>query len=361
MFTVLNYRKDYCIEALRLVQKFDVQDYILIDWRDIMGVDVDELRDFNFTHIMTSAAVDKLFYLRVMQVAMHLKIPTLISRVSVQAVQKEYHVFHSHANEIEHVNLFCKAELQPESSGSKLENRNVAIVGTDLIGPAAIKRMNIAIVNEMKLLLINHYGYLDKTNRWIKKAFCDRWSSIFNTFSKTGDRNVFNADATNDSVIFQFEPLPHVVKSRLTITVDDIIIRYSENTDVFFSYVQEFFVDAFKHHHYFLLDSESIAQLDLGEIRDKAQLADNDGDERRRKRELNLAKKKRQLARKKQKVDDEKDEFQIDQLNDGYKDDNVEDDNQDDNIEEDNQDDNVKDDNEGDHVEGDYQDDNVKS
>lgn len=215
--------------------------------------------------------------------------------------------------------------------------------------------MNTAIANEMKLLLLNHYGYLEKkTNKWIKKAFCEKWLSIFNTFTKTGDRNLFNADATNDSVIFQFEPLPHVVKSSLQITVDDII-QYSENTDAFFSHVQEFFVDAFNHHHYFLLDSESIAHLDLGEIRDEVQLKDNDGDEGQNiARNKNLIKKKRHerkrqkkaLARKKRKVEnehDEEDEFQIDELNDDNQDDDVEDDNQDDQIEGDYKDDNLDD------------------
>jgi len=333
-----------------LVKEFDVQDFILIDWRDIMGVNVDELRDFNFTHIMTSAAVDKLFYLRVMQVAAHLKIPTLISRVSVQAVQKEYHVLQSHANEIDHVEIFCKAELQPESSDSKLENRNVAIVQTDSIGPATIQRMNTAIANEMKLLLLNHYGYLDKkTNRWIKKAFCDKWSSIFETFSKTGDRNLFSADMTYNSVIFQFEPLPHVVKPRLTITVNGMI-GYSEKPDEFFSYVQGYFREAYEDHHYFLLDSESIAHLDLGEIRDEVQLKHNDGDENQTiARKRNLAKKKRSsirrqknksLAGKKRKVDDSDD---VDE--DNNQDDVDEDNNQDDEIEIDNQDENLDDSN----------------
>ena len=263
-------RKEYCIEALESVNKLGLQEYILIDWRDILGVNINDLESFKFTHLMTSASVSKLFSLRLMQVGIHLRIPTLMSRVSVQAVQKEYHVLDSLSNQIQHVHKFCDAELQRESADDAKERRNVALVETNIIGPLYIKRIHGAIINEMKQVLLNHYGRLDKsTNTWFVKGklFPETWSSIFESFKKSGDKNIFNASARNNSIVFQFEPMPHVVRQCLQIKVDDMI-RYSEHPDEFFSFVQEFFANAFSTFHFFLLAKEHVEQLNVGTITD---------------------------------------------------------------------------------------------
>jgi hypothetical protein len=317
------YRKEYCVDAVKAVEKLGLQEYIRIDWRDILGVNINELRAFNFTHIMTSAAVGELFYLRVMQVGMLLRIPTLISRVSVQAVQREYHVFDSRSNQIQYVEKFCSAELQRENDDDKKECRNVAIVATNVLGLPTEKRIHGALVNQLKQELLKYYGRLDKgTNKWSVKAkpFPEKWASNFEKFSKLRDINIFNADARTNSVAFQYEPMPHVVSVRLQITVADMI-RYSENQDEFFSYVQAFFVEAFIANNFFLFDKEQIDQLNVGEITDTVMVRVEDVDyneERVRKRKgkyHKINKKRRKIHRKKDEENDEEDEFQVDQEN----------------------------------------------
>lgn len=290
-------RKEYCEAALELVENQKLQEYIRIDWRDILGVKVDELKRFNFTHIMTSAAVSVLFYLRVMQVGMLLRIPTLISRVSVHAVQKEYHVFDSCSNTITHVEKFCQAELQtdPDDANATAENRNVAIVETNAVGPATIKRLNRAILNEMKQVLLKHYGFLDKSqNIWTRKAFPQKWSTIFEAFSKTGDRNIFHADT---SVVFKFEPMPHVVTEILRIPVDEMV-QFSTKPDAFFSYVQEFFAHALTRYNYYLLDARSIRELDIGEIHEETLIREEEIEEEVKRKKLNRIKNNKQRESK---------------------------------------------------------------
>lgn len=323
-YHIYYYRKEYCIDAVKAVEKLGLQEYIRIDWRDILGVTINELSTFNFTHIMTSAAVGELFYLRVMQVGMILRIPTLISRVSIQAVQKEYHVFDSRSNQIQYVEKFCAAELQRENDDDNKECRTVSIVATNVIGLPTVKRIHGALVNQLKHELLKYYGRLDKgTNKWSVKAkpFPEKWASNFEKFSKLRDINIFNADARTNSVAFLYEPMPHVVRVRLQITVDDMI-RYSENQDEFFSYVQAFFVEAFTANNFFLFDKEQIDQLNVGDITDTVSVRVEDEEEleegrvRKRKEDYHkINRKRRKIHRKKGVENDEEGEFQIDQEN----------------------------------------------
>jgi hypothetical protein len=227
------------------------------------------------------------------------------------------------------VGKFCTAELQRENVDDVKECRNVAIVATNVIGSSTVKRIHGALVNQLKHELLKYYGRLNKgTNKWSVKAkpFPEKWSSIFEKFSKLRDINIFNADARSNSVVFQYEPMPHVVRVRLQITVDDMI-RYSENQDDFFAYVQDFFVNAFTASNFFLLDKEQIGQLNVGEITDTVSVLEEDEEqneklEARKRKEQNQRKNRKRRKRQKITEKDEEDESQNDSENEEELDDN---------------------------------------
>jgi len=293
-----------------------------------MGTHVWELKEyqsshnFKFTHVMTSAAVNNFFDLRVLQVGFQLGIPTLMPRVSIQRLNKDLHVFDTKSRTIQNVNPFCDGELQSDQTdaepgskaktdaepGSKAkidnkpEKRNIVIVETHLKLDTVLENLNLAIYDEMQAQVKGFFGYfLDKEQIWsTTQPFPQKWSTILKNFLETKDEKVFDSFLTTEQTLIKirFDPLPHVVTDCVLLGVEKMV-QYSENPDEFFQFVKSSFESFFVKNHFYLLDKESLPKEHV-ELDEEEQI---DEEVVKKQKRLKATKKQRaKRARRKEKA-----------------------------------------------------------
>ena len=258
-----------------MVKAQGLEEYIKIDWRDILGTNVNDLKalqskdKFKFTHIMTSAAVGNLFILRILQIGFLLNIPSIIPSLCMNDLTKDHSIFSKSGRSISHVTPFISAELQGDNmlelTREEKANirRNISIVKTN---DSTLKKeqrdLCSAIETEMRTQLINFFGFeiSEDSKTWSKgQPFPIKWSNIFEKFaSANGNQSIFAPFnlVDKESITLRYDPMPHVVRDIVRINIEELVNNYSENPLDFFAYVKSSFQTFFDEKKCYLLDAD---------------------------------------------------------------------------------------------------------
>lgn len=127
------HRFECCRRCWELVQKEGLADIISVDCKDIFDIKIEQLRSYSFNYIASSASVNDLYYLRMMQVALELKIQHYIVNMVYLPIYKNLNVLDAVAgkrNTYTFTKFICKAYVAPAEGEKPVTERHLHCIST---------------------------------------------------------------------------------------------------------------------------------------------------------------------------------------------------------------------------------------
>ena len=133
-----------CTSCWELVQEEGFADIISVDCRDIFSIDIAALETYEINFIASSASVNDLFYLRMMQVALQLNTQYYIVNCVYLQPYKNLEIMTGGSKALpEFAHFICKAHVAPEKNADMVSTRNLHWISTN--EPVLQARLGITI------------------------------------------------------------------------------------------------------------------------------------------------------------------------------------------------------------------------
>ncbi len=141
-----------CQSCWELVQQEGFADIISVDCRDIFLIDIAVLEAYEINFIASSASVNDLFYLRMMQVALQLQTQYYIVNCVYLQPYKNLEILTGGSKALpEFAHYICKAHVAPEKGADIVSTRNLHWINT--AEPELQGRLGITISFKNLILL----------------------------------------------------------------------------------------------------------------------------------------------------------------------------------------------------------------
>jgi len=254
-----------CEKAVELIRKLDLEDNVKIDFKDFLTIPIQDLAPFDFNYIASSAAVNNLFYLRLLQVAIELRVPNLlVSKDHVIALNNmDIIESMSRKNKYYHCSKFADAEVQPNRGVAKGCKRDVYRIETNH------SSMQYTLEKVKKQIKFVFDGMNDRTfgheikvgKEWaVSSRLSMDWKARFRNISCIEDslkRQRVEKLLQNCNNEIRFELCPNIVKDKYILGVDDCIkfAECRESRGGFFMVLHCFFESRLQFNNYYILDN----------------------------------------------------------------------------------------------------------
>lgn len=274
-----------------MIRRLGFDDNIKVDFVDILKLKLSDLVPYKINYIASSAAVNDLFYLRLIQAALVLKVPSLLVSESHVKALGDLKVLTKgkNKNTFQNCTKFAEAEVQPSSSKMKGCKRNVFRIDTGEPSIRAKLGMNCILCNNktpffLKSMQHNYLFHLEAIEEQIKgcligildrtfgyklvpseaawtttSRFCTEWKVFFQKvlgMEETASKKRRIENLLTRKTPIRFEPLDYFIREEFSLSVEQCIAYANDGSDgiMFFQAVRSFFIGLIKQNNYYLLD-----------------------------------------------------------------------------------------------------------